>query len=126
MSSNHKLFIPGTDETPEVNLSLEEGVCKMSGRSLPENAFDFYKPILDWLKDEIKSVRHQVELTLEFDYFNSSSGRYLYELLTTLERSPNKQYFSVIWNVEKDDELMLEKGEELKSLLDINFEMKLN
>jgi hypothetical protein len=53
----------------------------------------------------------------------SSSGRYILELLSTLEKK-GIDNVKVVWCAEKDDELMVEKGEEFSSLVDLPFEIK--
>ncbi len=123
MKSNN-LHIAATDDTPEVNFSLVSGKSSILGRSLPENAYDFYRPIISWLNANVHLIKHKNELELSFDYFNSSSSRYLFEMLNILERSPNRQLITVKWKVEKGDELMFEKAQELSSLLDLNFQIE--
>ena len=117
------LYISKTEETPEVHLSADSGNSYISGRSLPENAYEFYLPILDWVKWYAQNINAPLNLELKFDYFNSSSGRYLFELLHVLEQSKYKESYRIVWMVEKEDDLMLEKGEELKSLSDLRFDL---
>ena len=45
-------------------------------------------------------------------------------MLTIIESRANTNSFKINWIVDKDDELMIEKGEELQSLLDLKFEIK--
>jgi hypothetical protein len=118
------LYIPKTEETPEVCFDPEKGLYSIRGRSLPENAFQFYQPILDWVKIFAPHIQSAFVLELELDYFNSSSGRFLYELLSHLESNAKaKNYVTIRWFCEAEDELMLEKGEELSQLLDLQFEI---
>lgn len=117
------LYIAETDETPEVRLALDSSLSVIRGRSLPENAFDFYQPVLEWVKEYALTVDVPLSLELHFDYFNSSSGRYLFEILHVLEQSKYKELYRIIWISEKEDDLMIEKGEEFKSLSDLSFEM---
>ncbi len=49
-----KLEIIGTAKTPTVEFSSETGVLELKGRSIPENAIDFFKPLVDWLDDYTK------------------------------------------------------------------------
>lgn len=115
---------PATEDTPEVLLDAALGVIKISGRSLPENAWAFYKPILEWTRAYCSALNQPTNVELQLDYFNSSSGRYLYEILTILEQETrDRSVVSIRWIVEKDDELMVEKGEELMGLLDLKFEI---
>jgi hypothetical protein len=120
------LYIPKTDETPEVNFNLSEQVLSMKGRSLPENAFAFYEPIILWIKEMSKSKIEPLNFEIQLDYFNSSSGRFLFEIFTIIEQSPSvKNAITVRWVCESDDDLMIEKGEELRDLLDLNFSLEI-
>lgn len=115
------LAIPAKDDTPEIYLSTS-GVSKIRGRSLPENAYEFYEPILEWVTQFSKSNVKEFTLEIWFDYFNSSSGRYIYEMLHRLDNSVNKNCYKVVWKYEKEDDLMVERGEALQSLCSIPFQ----
>jgi hypothetical protein len=39
-----------TKYTPEISLDASSGIISMTGKSYPENTFDFYKPIIDWME----------------------------------------------------------------------------
>ena len=43
-----KLSLPATAATPAVDFDAATGVLAISGESYPENAFEFYKPLLGW------------------------------------------------------------------------------
>lgn len=125
MSDIKILHIQSTDDTPEVSFNIESGEFLIKGKSLPENAYNFYCPVLDFIKSNrlAKGIRNI--FTVQLDYFNSSSGRFLFELFTILENSEySKEALTVKWVVESDDELMMEKGEELQSMLNLNFEIE--
>lgn len=38
-----------SNNTPEVEFNFEEGIFKIKGRSIPENAHDFYRKLIDLL-----------------------------------------------------------------------------
>ena len=42
------LHIAPTVKTPEIVFQAEDQRLVLSGRSIPENAVDFYRPVLDW------------------------------------------------------------------------------
>ncbi|MFW6218817.1 MAG: SiaC family regulatory phosphoprotein, partial [Bacteroidota bacterium] len=42
--------ISGTDDTPEIVLNADTEVFSFSGRSLPEDAVGFYRPVFSWLE----------------------------------------------------------------------------
>ena len=54
-----KLFIEETEDTPEIILDPEQNIFKISKISVPENALDFYKPVLDWIKNYAESPNVQ-------------------------------------------------------------------
>lgn len=118
------LEIKASAETPEVMFDESSGVLRINGRSLPEDAFSFYQPIIHWLEAYLRANPIQkVELNFRLDYFNSSSGRYLLELLSKLETFGNASMIKINWFAEEDDELMIDKGNELKSLIKLPFEV---
>jgi hypothetical protein len=119
------LHINATTETPEVHLVSDGGISRIEGKSLPENAFEFYEPVVIWVRNFTRRSDKPLRLELRFEYFNSSSGRYLFEILNILEQSRHRQSYQIFWLCDKDDELMIDKGEELKSLIDMSFEIKL-
>jgi hypothetical protein len=111
-----------TVDTPEV--IYDDSLRKLSirGRSLPEDAWSFYEPVIGWAKSFI--ANGESKLTVEFflEYFNSSSGRYLLELLSTFEAAGKD--VRVLWLTEPEDELMQEKGEEFSGLVDLPFDIR--
>lgn len=126
MTLSQNLHISQTEDTPEVHFNIETGIFRIIGRSLPENAYNFYQPILSFTSSYLSNHgKTPVALEFKMDYFNSSSGRFIFELLTMIEESKyGKTDFKITWLVESDDELMIEKGEELQSLLDLSFEIQ--
>jgi hypothetical protein len=116
------IHIGHTDDTPEVRSDVNSGTLNIQGRSFPENAFAFYKPVLQWVKEYVEDhPRSRLTVNIDLDYFNSSSGRFILEMLTILERQHKKELFRVNWMVEANDELMTERGQELDSLIDLPF-----
>lgn len=119
------LYIEKTEETPEVDFSLEAGRLMLSGRSLPEDAFSFYKPLIHWVEHNAEHLNGQLLVEINLDYFNSSSGRYLMELLTKLETGVKGSAESkIIWVAEEGDEIMLDKGVEFASIITLPFEFR--
>lgn len=122
--SIESLHIPATSDTPVVQFDHTTGKLSIKGRSLPENAYAFFGPLIDWAKRYTAGEPESTEITVFLDYYNSSSGRYLLELLYVFEENlKNKSRLKVIWQAEEDDDLMIEKGEEMQSILEIPFEI---
>ena len=117
------LHIAATDETPEVLLTSNSGKSYLKGRSLPENAFEFYRPIIAWAKQFVEQRGVGLDITLSLDYLNSSSSRFLFETLHAWDQSIDSGSYIVRWQTDPDDELMIEKGEELQRLLKMKVEI---
>lgn len=116
--------IAATAETPAVTLDASAGVYRIEGRSLPENAHQFYQPFIDWFVHLLETPGRQLELELYLDYYNSSTGRYLMELMLALEERSNTSDVGILWKADADDDIMLEKGEEFRQLLKIPVQVK--
>ena len=112
------LFVEGSDTLPEVNFNTE-GKLKISGRALPENAFDFFNPLIKWVK-EFSSEDLTVEINLE--YFNTSVSKQLHDLLKAIEGNQGYKTIQLKWYYEEGDDEILEAGEIYEDLLPrINF-----
>jgi hypothetical protein len=102
----------------------EKGILEIKGRSIPENAIEFYKPLVDWLDDYAKTPQKQTDVNIQLEYFNTSSSKCILDVFKKLEavrKDDNK--VTVKWYYEEDDEDMLEAGEDYQSILKIDFEM---
>ena len=117
------LYIQGTSHHPEVKFNFETGVLELNGRSLPEQVLTLYQPILQWIEEYTASEKEkETTFKINLDYINSSSSKYLLEILKRLndffkEGNPIK----VEWFYDEYDEDQEESGEEYKELLDLEF-----
>ncbi len=117
-----KLSIGGTEDTPEVLLDKASGTFEISGRSLPEDAAEFYAPILEWLENYADASNDTTEFQMKLEYFNTASSKLLLDVLTKLEDIDNA---TVIWYYHDDDEDMEEAGEEFSEIIeDVEFKMR--
>jgi hypothetical protein len=106
---------PG-DRTPEVQMNSQTGEILFTGESYPENAINFYKPILDKL-EELCQNKTPLVLRFELIYINSSSLGMLRNLLSTVHHYAQQGLpVSVNWQAYEDDDSMREMGEDLQEL----------
>jgi hypothetical protein len=122
----NSLRIKATEDTPEVNFNKDSGEFSLNGRSLPEDAFEFYRPVKAWLKEYIKQPNNNSDLKISLDYFNSSSVKQLLELIMLFEEiSVSGKKASIIWCYSEGDDLMEIKGREFESMVEkIPFEFR--
>ena len=112
------LFIEGSETLPTVEFQTN-GILKLSGRALPENAFNFFSPLITWVK-EFANEELNIEINLE--YFNTAVSKQLYDLLKTIESNQNYKKINLKWFYEDGDDEILESGEIYEELLPrINF-----
>jgi hypothetical protein len=108
------LQIEKTKYTMEVNFNKDTGVLEMAGSSYPENALDFFGPIIEWIKDYIFQVKKPILMNIRLNYLNTSSTKCILDIFELLE-----QYYKsggevkVNWYYAEDDEDIMETGEEL-------------
>lgn len=121
----NSIKIKATEDTPDVIFDRNSNEFRLSGRSLPEDAFAFYDPIIKWLNDYSKLPNDNSVLTVSLDYFNSSSVKQILELISAFEgiiRSGKSA--KIIWCYAADDDLMEIKGMEFQSMTNIPFEFQ--
>ena len=127
------LFINGTDYTPTVNFDPEKGIFEISGESRPENARSFYEPIIKWLeeysmvlywKKNTLNDKSTFKLDFKFQYFNSTSAKYILDIFYALEKMKAQGYKILInWYYEEGDNDIQEAGEEFLGSVDIPYKM---
>lgn len=114
-----------TPETPEVILDKGNNIFEFNGRSLPEDVNKFYQPIKDWIKNYINEPNQNTLIKFNLDYFNSSSARILVKILIDFEKlQETGKEVKIKWFYKENDDVMEDRGEEIKSIIRIPFEME--
>ncbi len=114
-------IIEQTIDTPYIQ--LENGLIKISGRSMPENVLKFYGNVRKWIENYAKNPIDLTIIELDLSYTNSSSIKQINDLLKIL----NEKYLEgfkmkVLWKYEEGDDSALEVGHDLAYMIDIPFE----
>jgi hypothetical protein len=119
------LIIEKTEKTPEVIFDKENQVFQISGRSIIENSHEFYNPVIEWFKHYVKSPNKETELVLNYEYLNSSSSLQVMKIVFLFEANnkPESKY-KITWLYERDDEMVKERGEEMKNSVNLDFDIK--
>jgi len=118
------LIIKGEAKTPTIEFNYLNGELEISGRSIPENSIEFYKPIIEWLESFKISERDKVVLDIKLEYFNTSSSKCILDVFKKLEeiRSVGKDA-SIRWYFESDDEDMEEAGQDFSAIIKVPLEL---
>ncbi len=110
-------------KTPRLYFNSESGDFEISGRSIPENSIEFYKPLVEWLDKYVANPATKTRLTVNLEYFNTSSSKCLVEIFRKLEKLSAKSDVKVLWHYEEEDEDMLESGDDFKKIIKIPIEL---
>lgn len=113
-----------TPKTPEIKFNPNSGDFLITGRSIPENSIEFYKPLFDWLDEYAESPNEKTVMNVQMEYFNTSSSKCLVEVFRRLEIVHKKGLsVNINWYFEEDDEDMEESGEDFKEIIRIPINM---
>jgi hypothetical protein len=107
------LYLVATKNTPDISLQ-SNGHFSFIGRSYPENTYEFYHPILNWLNRYFKHKEMPVDVVIDFEisYFNSSSSKVFFDILSLLNENVDKFSIHIRWIYDPDNDNALEAGEE--------------
>lgn len=137
------LYIEATSQSPRINFNVQASRYVISGRSLPENAMEFYEPILIWLGHMEASIlsglgegkQETHTFVFDLDYYNSASGKYIYGLVERIDLMYNEVEghpknadsgvkIAMEWHYGDDDEFMQEAGEEMQDITEMDILIK--
>jgi hypothetical protein len=120
------LRIESSKFTPGIVLDPIHFIFEFYGFSLPENAIEFYSPVIEWLHDLRKEITaksilpNEINVIFKLVYYNSASLRQLIEIFHTLS-DINQLNISVkiAWQYDSEDPQMAEAGKELGDITKI-------
>jgi hypothetical protein len=111
----NNLEIIQTASTPKVLADKGQGRVFMAGDSYPENPFEFFQPIIDWIDTFLDKDDRPLHFDLELVYLNTSSIRAMMDIFDRLEEShQNGRSVSVLWSYDPENERVGELAEEFK------------
>lgn len=108
-----KLYIEETKYTPKVECDALGGTILLSGKSYPENTFEFYQPLIDWIAAYFRqNPAKKTVVNMEIIYFNSSSSKLFFDLFDLLEEKSREFDIEINWIFDKENESAQEAGED--------------
>lgn len=126
------LIIKETTATPEIRFDIAKNDFELKGCSRPEDVRDFFTPVIQWLEelkaavnDDLiqKHASDPVVFNFKFDYFNSSSAKFILDILVLINQIHSLGLaMRIDWYYDENDDDMKEVGEELSEVVDFPFE----
>jgi hypothetical protein len=112
-----QMIIEPTKYSPRVELD-PSGFIHIQGRSIIEDPFTFYGPILSWVENATSS---SLKVEIKLEYLNTSSSIQIYKLLSLIQENCKIDNVSISWFYEENDEDTFELGKEFESQLKLPF-----
>lgn len=119
-----KLFIEEGKSSPLVSLNPETGVFEIRGNSFLDNAYEFYNPIIEWMKKYIQQPNSETNIIFDISYINTSSQRMVFDFLkkaNQLHKNGNKVF--VQWLYDEIDDDLRDVGNDLLSFMEFPYKV---
>jgi SiaC family regulatory phosphoprotein len=114
----NELIIEPTKYSPRVDLNPDGNIC-ITGRSIVEDSYSFYKPVLEWAKN---STCDKLRVEIKLEYINTSSSKQIFTLLNLIHQNGSIHNVNVHWYYEEGDDDTFELGKEFESEIEIPFD----
>lgn len=111
------LYIPASNETPEIHFDYAAHKLAIRGESYPENAMSFYAPVRASLAGYLDALPPggAVDVEIALRYFNSSSTKLIRALIAMLDAAAAAgRKVRLAWHHDADDDMMIEFGDDLR------------
>lgn len=110
-----QLTIPGTQSTPAIEADWDSGVLSMQGDSYPENSFELFQQVIDWVDSYLMQAARPLTLELRLLYLNTSSIKAMMDIFDLLEEAHHTgKPVAVNWRYDTRNERVAELAEEFK------------
>ena len=109
------LSLPGSQSSPSIRADWNAGVVVMSGESYPENSFEIYDQLIQWIDSYLTTAVNSLTLELHLNYLNTSSIRFMIDIFDMLEAAHgNNKEVLVQWMYDDRNPRSAELGAEFK------------
>ncbi len=104
-----ELYYSPTVRTPLVNFN-SNGIFELAGISMPDNPYEFFTEILDWVKEYAQNPNPETFITIKLRYLNSSSSSMMVQFFLLLDEIQNiaNTTINCNWYYEEEDTSMLD------------------
>jgi len=121
----NNLVIKQSSSSPAITADWNSGVISMKGDSYPENSFELFQPLIDWVEAFLAKANRPLQLDLELVYLNTSSIRSMMDIFDQMEDAHKKgQAVSARWSYDVANERVGQLAEEFRE--DCTFPFTIN
>ena len=107
--------IPGSQSTPAIQSDWGKGIVSMQGDSYPENSYELFHQVYEWIERFLGEAAHPLNLELRPLYLNTSSIKAMMDIFDLLEAAYQEgRQVAVNWYYDIRNERVVELAEEFK------------
>ncbi len=107
--------IAGSQSSPAIQSSWESGVLAMQGDSYPENSYELFHQVIEWIERYLAEANRPLRLELHLLYLNTSSIKAMMDIFDLLEAAHQEgKSVAVNWHYDRRNERVVELAEEFK------------
>ena len=111
----NSLKIEGTQSTPSIHADPLAGIVEMRGDSYPENSFELFSPVMQWIEDHLREPGRALTLHLHLLYLNTSSVKAMMDIFDILQDAHREgRQVAVNWYYDEQNARVAELAEEFK------------
>jgi hypothetical protein len=114
-----------TKSSPSIAFDEESKTFRVEGISTIVNAIEFYDGAIKWIDEYEASISANAEFHFHLPYFNSASMKGILRLMQRIKQGADAgKNWSIHWNVEDDDEFLLDAAESFEETLSFPIQIK--
>ena len=110
----NSIYIQATQLSPKVVLDKANNQFQIIGKSIIENAHQFYAPILAWFEQYFEDPNDKTEIIFHFEYINSSSYLQVANLTKIFSENIPDYQINIKWLYDERDDSIEEIGKDLQ------------
>jgi len=116
---------PPTKSSPSIAFDVESRIFKVEGISTIVNAVEFYDGASNWINTHEEILQGDIQFHFHLPYFNSASMKGILMLMLRIKQGADDgKSWSIHWNVEDDDEFLLDAAESFEETLSFPIQIK--
>ncbi len=109
------LIITGSQSTPDIRADWQAGTLAMKGDSYPENSFELFGPLIQWVEAYLRDTATPLIVNLNLLYLNTSSIKVMMDVFDLMEEAHGRgREVCVNWYYDRRNERVAELAEEFR------------
>ena len=107
-----RLDIKQTENAPKIILDYDNGFIELEGKCYPENTFEFFEPIVEWITEYFKNnTDKSTTVNIKLTYFNSATTQSLFDIFDILQEAEHND-LDINWYYETNNKNALRDYED--------------